>query len=78
MIERITPERLKDLTSKEDVQLIDVREFSEYAAGHVPSAKLISLSDIEQAKYQIDFGKPVYLICKSGKRSEIAADKLIN
>lgn len=77
MIQRITPEKLKGLIAEGGVQLIDVREFPEYAAGHVPSARLITLSEVERSVSQLDLSKPVYLLCKGGKRATMAAEKLL-
>ena len=53
--------------------VIDVREPSEYAAGHVPGAQNHPLSRFD-AK-QLPSGKPVVLVCKSGGRSATALSK---
>ena len=55
--------------------LIDVREFPEYAGGRVPQAKLISLGDIEKRAAEIDRSQTVYLMCRSGRRSAEAQKK---
>lgn len=77
MIEKITPEKLKGLIAQGGVQLIDVREFPEFSAGHVPTAQLLPLGEIERSVSKLDPQKPVYLICKSGKRATMAAEKLL-
>lgn len=56
--------------------LIDVREFPEYAGGRIPQAKLISLGEIEKRAAEIDHSQTVYLICRSGRRSADAQRKL--
>lgn len=57
--------------------LIDVREYAEFAGGRVNGAKLIPLGDIEKRSAEIDPDKPVYLMCRSGKRASEAQRKLL-
>jgi rhodanese-related sulfurtransferase len=56
--------------------LIDVREFPEFAGGRVPQAKLISLGEIEKRTAEIDHSRTVYVMCRSGRRSAQARKKL--
>ena len=53
--------------------LIDVREPSEFAAGHVAGAENRPLSGFDAARLPND--KPVILICRSGARSGQALAK---
>ena len=58
--------------------LIDVREESEYAAGHIPGAVHLSKGVIErdvEQKYP-DKNAPLVLYCGGGFRSALAADNL--
>ncbi len=58
--------------------LIDVREESEYAAGHIPGAIHLSKGVIErdiEAKVP-DKSAPLVLYCGGGFRSALAADNL--
>ncbi len=57
--------------------LIDVREYAEFAGGRVNGAKLVPLGDIEKRYAEIDCDKPVYLMCRSGKRASEAQTKLL-
>jgi rhodanese-related sulfurtransferase len=60
-------------------QLLDVRTPGEFAAAHVPGAKLIPLDDLDPAAFQQQRGaeaKPVYVLCQSGKRARKAIEKL--
>lgn len=57
-------------------QLVDVREFSEYESERVPGATLVPLSALEQDVGLIDRDRPVYLLCRSGKRAAQAAERL--
>lgn len=56
---------------------VDVREPSEWQAGHIEWAILVPLSEIEAGKYdKIPKNTPVNLYCRSGRRSGIAYDIL--
>ena len=53
--------------------MIDVRESWEFASGHVPGAKLISLGEFSKRYGELDPHQPIALICASGSRSQSAA-----
>ncbi|KES07801.1 sulfurtransferase [Streptomyces toyocaensis] len=53
---------------------VDVREPDEYAAGHVPGARLMPLRTVPARCAELPAGRPVYVICASGNRSRTAAD----
>src|SRR5512138_3781246 len=56
--------------------LVDVREYPEFAAGRVPGAQLIPLGELERRTNEIDPSKPVYVICRTGRRASEAQKKL--
>jgi len=56
--------------------LIDVREFPEYAAGHIANSQLVRLSTLASASAAWDPATPITLICKSGRRAEQARQQL--
>ncbi len=60
-------------------RLFDVREPSEYTAGHVTGAVLIPLGSVAERVDEFRGEGPAYVICKSGARSmracEILADE---
>lgn len=56
------------------IEVIDVREKTEFAAGHIPRAKNIPLSKINS--YTKKDKELVYVICQSGMRSRQAVKKL--
>jgi rhodanese-related sulfurtransferase len=58
--------------------VIDVREPSEYAEGHVPGSTLIPLAQLESRLSEIrdHQHQPVLLFCRSGRRSAQAQDIL--
>jgi rhodanese-related sulfurtransferase len=56
--------------------VLDVREPAEYAAGHVPGARLIPLMHVLGSAGELPQGRPVYVVCASGNRSKSATDWL--
>ena len=55
------------------IQVIDVRERDEWDTGHMPEATHVPLSELEQRRNELDPGKPVVIVCRSGRRSLVAA-----
>jgi rhodanese-related sulfurtransferase len=57
----------------EEIQLVDCREPYEWEAGRIEGAIHIPLNQIMAGAGQdLDPGKPVAVICRSGNRSELA------
>jgi rhodanese-related sulfurtransferase len=59
-----------------DAFVLDVREADEWEAGHVPGALHIPLGELGARYLEIDRGSEVYVICRSGRRSDHAARAL--
>jgi rhodanese-related sulfurtransferase len=57
--------------------LIDVREASEYVAGHVPGAVLMPMGRLTAHLGELDKTRPVYVVCASGNRSAAMTDLLV-
>ncbi|MGQ0668799.1 MAG: rhodanese-like domain-containing protein [Actinomycetota bacterium] len=58
----------------DEIQLLDCREPYEWEAGRVESAIHIPLNTIMSGGgSELDPGKPVVVVCRSGNRSELAA-----
>ena len=57
--------------------VIDVREPSEYVAGHVPGAELVPMGQLSARLGEIDRNRPVYVVCATGNRSAAMADLMI-
>lgn len=58
----------------DDIQLLDCREPYEWEAGRVEGAIHIPLNTIMSGGgSELDPGKPVVVVCRSGNRSELAA-----
>ena len=60
---------LKRLQANAQAQVVDVREPTEYAAGHIPGAINMPLRTLAQHLDQIERDHPVVLYCSSGYRS---------
>ena len=65
-----------NVRGRDDVVLIDVREDSEYAEGHIPGAVLIPLGQIPDRLDEIPQDKTVIAVCRSGNRSGQATNFL--
>jgi hydroxyacylglutathione hydrolase len=59
-----------------DVDLIDVRRRHEWGAGHIPGARWVEVNELPAAAAQLERDRPIVLYCRSGSRSELAADAL--
>ncbi|MCL6517872.1 sulfurtransferase TusA family protein [Alicyclobacillus sp.] len=73
----VTNEELEERQADGGV-LLDVREPAEYAFSHIPGAILVPLGELEQrlqalTPYQ---NQPVYVICRTGSRSDLACQVL--
>lgn len=64
-----TDELLQRIETGEQLNIIDVREADEVAAGMIPGAKHIPLGEIEDRAGELDSGQPYYMVCRSGARS---------
>lgn len=69
-------ELLKKLDSDEAFVLLDVREPAEYAFGHLPGACSIPYGELEERINELPKESPIYVICHTGHRSDMAAQLL--
>jgi hydroxyacylglutathione hydrolase len=61
---------------RDEVQVLDVRERSEWDAGHIPGSLFCPYHDIRELPEGLDPERPVAVICASGQRSAVAASLL--
>ncbi|WP_372729777.1 rhodanese-like domain-containing protein [Nocardioides sp.] len=61
---------------RDGASLIDVREPSEYAEGHVPGARHIPMGQLTNRIDELDKDAPVHVICASGNRSGVMVEVL--
>ena len=74
----LSPVQATLMINREDALVIDVREQNEFAKGHIPNAKHIPLTALEQRAGELDKHKqmPLILCCATGARSGAAAGTL--
>lgn len=71
--EDVSFEEISRMLQTKAVTLIDVREADEFAAGHVPGAVNMPLSQLNPAMVPTSTAdKPVVVMCRSGNRSSKA------
>jgi rhodanese-related sulfurtransferase len=72
----LSPEELVRMLEGGEIELIDVRREHEWDAGHIPGARRVEINDLPAEAERLDRERPVVLYCRSGSRSELAADGL--
>ncbi|MCW5942413.1 MAG: rhodanese-like domain-containing protein [Fimbriimonadaceae bacterium] len=73
----ITVPELKDrLERHENLQMIDVRSPSEFAAGHIPGAANMPMQEAESRLDDLNRRVPVVLVCQSGTRASMTCSFL--
>ncbi len=74
---RITVPELHERYERDDeLQILDVREQSEWDAGHIPGSLFTPYHDLHELPAGLDAQRPVAAICGSGQRSAVAASLL--
>ncbi|WP_055587431.1 rhodanese-like domain-containing protein [Peterkaempfera griseoplana] len=76
---QITPADAWALSQAGEAALLDVREAGEYAAGHAPGSLWQTLAAVAAGAPLPDAvptGHPVLVVCRSGNRSQKAAELL--
>jgi rhodanese-related sulfurtransferase len=73
-IPRLDPEGLFERAGREpELQILDVREESEWRERRIPGAAHVPYHDIEAVPAELDPECPIAVICESGQRSAVAA-----
>ncbi|HZH60352.1 MAG TPA: sulfurtransferase TusA family protein [Metabacillus sp.] len=82
MIERKHPhvttndELEKKLEARENIVVLDVRETAEYAFNHIPNAISIPLGELDERSSELDKDDDIYVVCRTGSRSDLASQTL--
>lgn len=82
-IQQIQPDRLEEMIEeRSDLLILDIREESEYASGHIPNARLVPRGTLEGAADQTykkrdpvlcqARKRPIVVVCSTGGRSALA------
>lgn len=66
----------KMLEENKNIVVLDVRETAEYVFNHIPNAISIPLGELEERLSDLDPNDDIYVVCRSGSRSDLAAQKL--
>jgi hydroxyacylglutathione hydrolase len=72
-VERIGVSELRRREQSADLQILDVREKTEWDEGHIPGSIHVPYHDIGDIPPEIDVKRPLAVICSSGSRSAVAA-----
>ena len=76
----ITAEEAKQIMdSQEGYIILDVRTQEEYDQGHIPGAILLSNTEIQAKAEEVltDKDQLILVYCRSGRRSKLAAEALV-
>ena len=76
--QKISQKEAKEMMDTRKVLVLDVREQSEYAGGHIPGAVLLPVGTIDEAAAAVipEKDAAVLVYCRSGSRSKRAAKAL--
>ncbi|HET8804336.1 MAG TPA: rhodanese-like domain-containing protein, partial [Aequorivita sp.] len=75
-IKVLTPTEFHDSMAKnKDIQVVDARTVAEFEEGHLQNALNIDVleKDFSAKAQKLNMEKPIYVYCRSGKRSAKAA-----
>jgi rhodanese-related sulfurtransferase/TusA-related sulfurtransferase len=64
------------LEANENIVVLDVRETAEYAFNHIPNAISIPLGELENRLDELSKEEDIFVVCRTGNRSDLAAQKL--
>ena len=67
---------LREQMENGELHLIDVREQMEYAGGRIAGASSLPLGELEERHQELDHSKPIYVMCRTGRRSAEAQKRL--
>ncbi len=71
--QEVEPERVAELMSSGESQIIDVRTDAEYHAGRIGGAEHVPFDELPAWSETFDRARPVVFYCRSGDRSAAAA-----
>jgi hydroxyacylglutathione hydrolase len=72
-VARIERLPLAELPDRNGLQILDVRERSEWDEGHIPGSHFMPWHDIDGLPDGLDPDRPIAVVCNSGQRAAVAA-----
>jgi rhodanese-related sulfurtransferase/TusA-related sulfurtransferase len=69
-------ELVQKLETNENIVVLDVREAAEYVFNHIPNAVSIPLGELENRLNELNREGEIFVVCRTGNRSDFAAQKL--
>jgi rhodanese-related sulfurtransferase len=76
VVHHLSAERVESMARNSQAVVVDVRESSEYRAGHIPRSRHIPLSQLLQRLREVGKSHTVVIVCQSGSRSAHACEML--
>ena len=78
--ESVNAEQFATTLATQKPQIIDARTPEEFQQGHIPGAQNIDVksSDFDTLISTLDKSRPVAVYCRSGRRSKMAAERLVS
>jgi rhodanese-related sulfurtransferase/TusA-related sulfurtransferase len=61
----------------DNMTILDVREKAEYVFNHIPNAVFIPLGELETRLNELNKDNEIFVVCRTGNRSDFAAQKLV-
>jgi rhodanese-related sulfurtransferase len=74
----LSPTQISEMHARGEIELIDVREPEEHAAGAIAGDRLIVLAQLPAEAETIARDRPVVFYCRSGHRSGMATEAFRN
>jgi rhodanese-related sulfurtransferase len=76
----VDAQQFAEVIANKDVQLVDARTPEEFSEGHIPGAVNMDVkSDNFDAQIAtLNPARPVAVYCRSGRRSKLAAERMVN
>ena len=65
------------MKKNENIVIVDVRESAEFAFNSIPGAVSIPLGELEERVSELNADDEIYVVCRTGSRSDMAAQTLV-
>jgi rhodanese-related sulfurtransferase len=75
--QELEPDRVAELMSSGEAQVVDVRTNAEWDAGRIPGAQHIPFDELTARAETLDRSRPLVLYCHSGGRSAVASQAFV-